>query len=273
MALRPASSFDPALRQRVLSAVVLALGAAVAVLVGGWLFAAVVLVAILIMAHEWAVLAAPRSPWPMAAAAALVGCLAIVMLELGAPTTAFASALLGPVLVAAALHLLRAGPPGSAALGALYVGLPALSLVWLRNDVPAGREHVMWLLLVVWSTDVCAYFVGRTVGGPKLAPRISPGKTWAGLMGGIVGAALLGGLAGWAVGAGFWLAAAIAVVLAAVSQAGDLFESGFKRRAGVKDSGHLIPGHGGLLDRIDGLIFAVPAFAALVWLFMSRGAP
>lgn len=271
MALRPVESFDPALRQRVLSAVVLALGAAAAVFAGGWLFAAVVLVAVLIMAHEWAVLATPGPPWPMAMAVGGVACLAILTLQLGVPTTAFAIAVAGPLLVAGALLLLRAGPPGSTALGGLYVGLPALSLVWLRNDVPSGFEHVMWLLLVVWSTDVCAYFVGRTVGGPKLAPRISPGKTWAGLLGGIAGAALLGGLVGWAAGAGFWFPAAIAVVLAGVSQAGDLFESGLKRRAGVKDSGHLIPGHGGLLDRIDGLVFAVPAFAAIVWLFMSGG--
>jgi phosphatidate cytidylyltransferase len=231
-----------------------------------------VLVAVMIMAHEWAVLAAPGSPWPMAVATGGVACLAILALQLGMPTTAFAMALAGPLLAAGALLLLRAGPPGGTALGALYVGLPALSLVWLRNNVPSGFEHVMWLLLVVWSTDVCAYFVGRTVGGPKLAPRISPGKTWAGLLGGIAGATLLGGLAGWAAGAGFWFPAAIAVVLAGISQVGDLFESGLKRRAGVKDSGHLIPGHGGLLDRIDGLIFAVPVFAAIVWLFMSGGA-
>lgn len=271
MALRPVDSFDPALRQRVLSAVVLALAAAVAVLVGGWLFAGLVLLAVLIMAYEWAVLAAPHAPWPMAAAMGAVAWLAILALQLGAPLTAATVALVGPVLAAGVLRLLAAGHLGRAALGGLYVGVPALSLVWLRNEVPGGREHVMWLLLVVWSTDVCAYFVGRTLGGPKLAPRISPGKTWAGLLGGIAGAALLGGLAGWAVGAGFGFPAAIAVVLAVVSQAGDLFESGLKRRAGVKDSGHLIPGHGGLLDRIDGLVFAAPALAVIVWLSMPGG--
>ena len=84
--------------------------------------------------------------------------------------------------------------PLRAAGGALYVGLPALALVWLRSDAPGGLQHVLWLLLVIWATDICAYFVGRTVGGPKLAPRISPGKTWSGLLGGMAGASLLGGL-------------------------------------------------------------------------------
>ena len=116
------------------------------------------------------------------------------------------------------------------------------------------------------GTDICAYFVGRSIGGPKLAPRISPGKTWAGLLGGMGGAGLIGGLVALAGGAGFWLAAPVAIVLAVVAQVGDLFESLLKRAAGVKDSGHLIPGHGGLLDRIDGLVFAAPVFAGLVWL-------
>lgn len=270
MALRLASPFDAALRQRVLSALVLALGALVAVAAGGWLFTAVVLVAVVIMAREWAGLTAAAAPLPVVAAATIVPCAAILALGLGAPATAVAIMLLGPVLAAAIVLLLRNGPPNQVAGGAFYVGVPTLSLVWLRNGVAGGLEHVLWLLLVVWATDVCAYFVGRTFGGPRLAPRISPGKTWSGLLGGMGGAGLLGGLAAWLAGAGFWFAAGMGTVLAVVAQAGDLFESTLKRRAGVKDSGRLIPGHGGLLDRIDGLAFAVPVFAAIVWL-MGRG--
>ena len=146
-----------------------------------------------------------------------------------------------------------------------------MALVWLRADAPGGMQHVIWLLMVIWATDICAYLVGRTVGGPKLAPRISPGKTWSGLLGGVAGASLLGGFAAQALGAGYWFAAAVGGCLAVIGQVGDLFESALKRRAGVKDSGHLIPGHGGLLDRIDGLVFAAPVFAGLVWLGMRSG--
>ena len=156
-----------------------------------------------------------------------------------------------------------AGRRDQVAGGAFYVGVPTLSLVWLRNGVAGGLEHVLWLLLVVWATDICAYFVGRTFGGPKLAPRISPGKTWSGLLGGMGGAGLLGGLAAWLCGRRL-LASPPGRHRAGRGRPGaaTCSNSTLKRRAGVKDSGQLIPGHGGLLDRIDGLVFAAPAFAA-----------
>jgi phosphatidate cytidylyltransferase len=197
----------------------------------------------------------------------------VLALAAGAVPAALAVMLLGTALAAAVAALLPACPPDRAAGGILYVGLPAMALVWLRNDVPGGLEHVLWLMIVVWATDICAYFAGRSIGGPKLAPRISPGKTWAGLLGGMAGAGLFGGLLALTFGAGFWLAASVGMGVAVVSQLGDLFESALKRRAGVKDSGHLIPGHGGLLDRIDGLVFAAPLFAAIVWLTLAGAAP
>jgi len=123
---------------------------------------------------------------------------------------------------------------------------------------------LLWLLFVVWATDIAAYFVGRGIGGPRLAPGISPGKTWAGLAGGMLGAAVVGGAVAAASGGPAGLAVMVALVLAVVAQAGDLFESFLKRRAGLKDSGTLIPGHGGVLDRLDGLLFAAPAYALLV---------
>lgn len=142
--------------------------------------------------------------------------------------------------------------------GVLYAGLPCLALLLLRNDPQHGLVAVIWCFAIVWAADILAYFAGRLIGGPKLAPSISPKKTWAGLGGAIAGAAL----ASWAVAhfAGYQSLlplALLAALLAIVEQAGDLFESSLKRAHGVKDSGHLIPGHGGVLDRIDGLIAVV----------------
>ena len=150
------------------------------------------------------------------------------------------------------------------AAGAVYIAVPCIAIIWLRSDAAVGRQAIFWLFAVVWATDIGAYFAGRGIGGPKLAPRISPGKTWAGLLGGMVCAALVG--AATALLLDLSRAAPLIVIsalLALVAQAGDLLESMVKRRFGVKDSGHLIPGHGGVLDRLDGLLTAAPAIAAL----------
>jgi phosphatidate cytidylyltransferase len=157
-------------------------------------------------------------------------------------------------------------------VGLAYISLPCASLIWLRGvslpDAPqAGSVMLMYVLCIVWATDIGAYFTGRTVGGPKLAPTISPGKTWAGLGGGIAAAAVVGGI-GYIFSpfpTKIYWAILLGALLAVVAQAGDLFESWLKRRAGVKDSGTLIPGHGGLLDRADGMIFTLPLFALLVY--------
>jgi phosphatidate cytidylyltransferase len=134
----------------------------------------------------------------------------------------------------------------------------------LRAAPEGGRETVFWIFLLVWATDIGAYFAGRGIGGPRMAPRISPGKTWAGLAGGMVCAALAGAGFGLLSGASrLGALAAMSAVLAGVSQAGDLAESAVKRRFGVKDSGKIIPGHGGVLDRLDGLLFATTGVGAL----------
>jgi len=137
--------------------------------------------------------------------------------------------------------------------GFIYALLPALALLWVRERDAHGLELLLWVFLVTWSTDIGAYFAGRSFGRRKLAPSISPGKTVEGLYGGIAAATLIGG--GWvfAMGLGQPLFA-LAPVFAVAAQAGDLFESGMKRRAGVKDSGAWLPGHGGVLDRLDGLV-------------------
>jgi phosphatidate cytidylyltransferase len=132
----------------------------------------------------------------------------------------------------------------------------------------AWFELVFWLMLVTWSTDIFAYFAGRSIGGPKLAPRISPNKTWAGLFGGMAGAAVVGALAAWQFGLDpvFLYAGA---PLAFLAQMGDLYESRVKRRLGVKDSGSLLPGHGGVLDRADGLLPVAPATLILLLLVLG----
>lgn len=177
------------------------------------------------------------------------------------------------LVVAASLQMLREwdalnsyAKPGWKILGIFYAAVPCASLIWLRYS---SFKLVLFVMFVVWATDIGAYFAGRKIGGPKMAPTISPGKTWAGLGGGAGSAAVVAALCEtftpWPTGviAAFFLGA----VLALVAQGGDLFESWLKRRAGVKDSGTLIPGHGGLLDRVDGLTFTLPLFALLVALF------
>ena len=135
--------------------------------------------------------------------------------------------------------------------GFVYALLPALALLWIRER--SGIELLLWVFIVTWSTDIGAYFAGRRFGRRKLAPSISPGKTVEGLYGGIAAATLLGGAWAYATHLGVALFA-LAPILAIAAQAGDLFESAIKRRAGVKDSGAWLPGHGGVLDRLDGLV-------------------
>jgi len=170
----------------------------------------------------------------------------------------YAAVVAGAVLLA----LLTLRPKIGA--GLLYAGLPAAGLIYLR-DAPHGFGLTLWTLAVVWATDIGAYFAGRSIGGPKLAPRLSPNKTWSGLIG--------GALAALAVGAAIATSAPISprllllgAPMAVLAQMGDLYESWLKRRAGVKDSGRLLPGHGGALDRLDGLVPVAVAVALLLML-------
>ena len=157
-------------------------------------------------------------------------------------------------------------------LGLPYVGLCAIALIWLRADPAAGRANLLFLLLLVWASDIGAYLAGRLLGGPRLAPSISPGKTWSGAAGGLV-AAVAAGLA-----CAFVVqppdsplrVVCLAAGLGIIAQAGDLAESRIKRHFGVKDSGHLIPGHGGLLDRLDAVLAVAPV-AAVLALFAGPG--
>jgi phosphatidate cytidylyltransferase len=170
----------------------------------------------------------------------------------------------GAVMVAALARLEHDARPFWLGLGAVYVGLPCLAILWLRVQPNGGLATLLWMFALVWAVDTGAYAAGRLIGGPKLAPSISPKKTWAGLLGGVAAAAAVG-FAAYSLlpqGNGLWLVP-VSGALALVEQAGDLFESAAKRRAGVKDSSNLIPGHGGALDRLDGLLAVSIAVAAL----------
>ena len=162
--------------------------------------------------------------------------------------------------------------PGLFSAGLFYVAIAGTSLLWLRADPLSGRADVLFVLLIVWAGDIGAYVVGRCIGGPRLAPHISPGKTWSGAVGGLIAAVVTGLLAAHFLATPVtpWQPALIAIVLSIVAQAGDLLESFVKRLLAVKDSGNLIPGHGGLFDRLDGVLAAAPV-AALLALALGRG--
>ena len=145
--------------------------------------------------------------------------------------------------------------------GFVYALVPALALLWIRERSPVGLELLLWVFVTTWSVDIGAYFAGRSIGGPRLAPAISPNKTWAGLIGGMAAAALFGGLWAWLLHLPSILIL-FAAPFAAAAQGGDLFESWLKRRGGVKDSGGWLPGHGGALDRLDGMVVIATLTAA-----------
>jgi phosphatidate cytidylyltransferase len=189
---------------------------------------------------------------------------AVAAAALASTGLALGTTLLGAGLVLWAARCTRDVEPHWTAFGVLWVALPCICLLWLARDGPTGRATLLWLLAVVWATDIGAYAIGRWVGGPRLAPRWSPRKTWAGLLGGIGCAALAGwGTAGLLGVSPVLPLVAVSAALAIVEQFGDLAESVAKRRFGVKDSSGLIPGHGGLLDRLDGLLAVIPAVALL----------
>lgn len=213
-----------------------------------------------------------RGLLPRVLSALVLAPLALAALWYGFPWVDFLAAFAAPLMAAEWIRLTR-GRPVARVLGLAYVLSAAVSLLWLRHHPVLGRETVIWLVACVWATDIGGYFVGRSVGGAKLAPSISPGKTWSGLIGGMCGAAVASAACGLAFGHGeTWALAVFGAALAVVDQAGDLLESHAKRRAGVKDSGNLIPGHGGLLDRVDGLI-AVLVVVALARLALGGDWP
>ena len=248
------------LRLRMVASVAMIAVASVALWLGGLAFWLLAVVVSLLMLSEWADLAGASPREKRIAQFALS-----VPLALMAP----ASLILEPryfftlgLLAGAAFFVAIVTRRPRLALGVVYCGLPVLALVVLRR-YEAGLLIAFWTLSLVWATDIGGYVAGRAIGGPKLAPRISPSKTWAGLGGGVLLATALGALLHARYGLPFRLAAATPL-LAVLAQAGDLYESTLKRRAGVKDSGRILPGHGGVLDRLDGLVPVAPVALLLV---------
>ncbi len=166
------------------------------------------------------------------------------------------------VLAGAAFFIVIVTRKPQLGLGIIYCGLPVLALMLIRRQ-HEGIVFTLWALALVWACDIGAYFAGRTIGGPKLAPAISPNKTWAGLVGGVVAASAFAGFMHLQYGLPLRMTLATPV-LAVLAQAGDFYESWLKRRAGVKDSGTILPGHGGIMDRLDGLVPVAPVAALLV---------
>lgn len=260
-------TFDSALVQRVVSALVLAPPVLLAVWWGRPAFEVMIAATAAIMTYEWARLCEGGrigpAGWVLIAVALVIVSSAIWF----GIVVGLLAMLAGAVVVHIAGHAEGIEEPHWLTLGVAAVGPPCAALIWLRADAAGGLATCMWLIATVWATDIGAYFTGRAIGGPRLAPSISPKKTWAGLAGGMVSAGLVGWATGMVVdGVDAVILVPLGVTLAVVAQIGDLSKSKFKRHFGVKDAGRLIPGHGGLLDRADGFITAAPAVALLSWL-------
>jgi phosphatidate cytidylyltransferase len=246
------------LMMRVAAALVLAPVAIVCAYVGGWLWTTLVTLATIGLFVEWLMVTCAERHVGVTVSGIVALALATPFLAVGRVEAALVVLGLGLVAVA-----VRSPAPRIWVIGGyLYAAAAQLAAVVVRLDREAGFSALILVLLVVWATDIGGYFAGRAIGGPKLWPRVSPKKTWAGALGGLAASLVVAALF-----AGFGFAKVIpmlvlAAVLSIASQFGDLFESAVKRHFGVKDSSHIIPGHGGLMDRLDGLVAAI-ALAAI----------
>jgi len=251
---------------RIASAVVLAPVAVAAAYFGGWLFALFWGLAAVAILWEWTTLVAGAGHRGMFVSAAAALAIATFVAWLHRPIAALLLVGLGAFAAAIFAPRLRRG---WVIAGVGYAGMMLLAPVLLRDDEEYGLFAIVLLFAVVWSTDIFAYFAGRTFGGPKLCPAISPKKTWSGAIAGTLGAVLIAfGVARY-FGSPDWIAIGLlALVLSMVSQVGDLLESSVKRHFGAKDASHLIPGHGGVMDRLDSF-WAAAVVACLIGL--ARG--
>ena len=263
----PETAARSELQLRTASTLVLAPIALVTAYMGGWTFVAFWCAAAIGVVWEWMALAG-QAPWHAIIAGAAVQVATMVLFGLDQPGAAIVVLSIGAVLTAAV------APPGWkywSVAGTACAGVVLSGPAFLRSDVQWGYSGVMLLFATVWTTDVAAYFVGRLVGGPRLWPAISPNKTWSGAFGGMAAAVGAGALFAVVNGVGGVLALAILCGgLSAAAQAGDLAESALKRRLGAKDASRLIPGHGGVMDRLDG--FAAAAVAGVL-IGLWRGGP
>jgi phosphatidate cytidylyltransferase len=252
----------PEIVLRLASAVVLATLAVGATIFSPWSFLLLVIVGGGLVAWEWGRLTRGNGFDATALIEAVSVASLAILVALGRPDLALF--LLGGAAMAIAFGSGASSSRVWPLAGLAYAAFPAVALVWLRGDQALGATAVLYLFAVAWTTDTASYAGGRLIGGPKLAPRISPRKTWSGFIVGALTPALVGlAFATVLKGTSAWKLALVSVVLALACQMGDLMESWVKRRFGAKDASQLIPGHGGLLDRIDGLLLAA-ILAALI---------
>jgi phosphatidate cytidylyltransferase len=255
--------------QRVASGLVIIALVAILLYLGTLPFGLLIAALAVIASWEWSRLVRGNAVDAAMVLHALAAGVAAGMASLGFAALGLAVIAAGTILAG----LLSVGRhPLLSAAGVVYAGLPAVALLWLREDDPHGLASVALLIACVALTDTGAFLAGRAIGGPKLAPRISPNKTWAGLIGGVSASAAAGAAIGLFGGWDPLRLALAGALIAIVSQSGDLMESALKRAFDVKDTSHLIPGHGGVMDRIDGLVFASVA-AALYGLAVNPYAP
>ena len=254
------------LKARVASGAVLAAVALLAAYVGGMPFGLLVALVAVIALWEWTAITGASDPLWLRTGALVV--LAAGLIAVAASASDWALGLLGASALAALAFGFVSRSARWTGLGLVYVAVPAVGFLLIRASEPYGSVGVVLILAAVAASDTGAYFGGRRFGGPKLWPRVSPKKTWSGALSGLVAAVIAGGLVASLTEAGpFWLGMCLAAVLSIAAQAGDLLESAVKRTFGAKDSGRIIPGHGGVLDRVDGLFGA----AALAWLIAALG--
>ncbi len=247
----------PELVQRVTVGIFLIIVAVLELWLGGSALWVLATVAALIMGGEWAGLTRADDKRRFTQYALCIP------LALMSPLAAGPSLLAMAAIAGATVFTLIVTRNRWLAAGIPYVALPIMALLWIRMQ-DNGLLLAFWALSLVWATDIGAFFAGRNFGGPKVAPAISPNKTWSGLIGGMIAALLLG----WGLTSYYDLPFQLAMAspgLALLAQVGDFFESWMKRRAGVKDSGTILPGHGGVLDRLDGVVTSLPVAALLIW--------
>lgn len=273
-AARPAKRFDwKNFRLRALSAAILIPVTLGAVWVGGWLYLVLLAVAVALLAVEWGAMSSRLASRRAAFSMLVAVLIPLFTAYVGAFKTAWLLVLVTALAAAGLAWGRRLGErPADDAFGVLYLAPPAIALIWLRSGED-GRGWTLMLLLVCWAADSAAFLTGNVLKGPKLWPRFSPNKTWSGFVGGLVAAAAAAAALTALMRTGapsVSSAALIGLATGLATMGGDLWESMLKRRFGVKDSGDLIPGHGGLLDRVDGLMFAALAVGAARLLVQGR---
>jgi len=263
---RLGSDFAP----RLASGLAMGAVAALCTFSGAAPFAVLVAVVTVLLSWEWGRLVHGREGDVVIAVHMAAACLAAVLAALGYVGLGLLALPIGAILA----MLLSLGRNSLlSAFGVFYAGLPAVALIWLRSDAVLGLLAVIFLIVIVIVSDTAGFLAGRVLGGPKLWARLSPNKTWAGVIGALVASSIVGMLFWFAVpGASPLRLAGMGAMLSFVAQAGDLFESAIKRRFGAKDASTLIPGHGGVMDRMDGLVAAASA-AGLMGLVVNVHAP